>query len=235
MESKNKSNIVLITEYHVPKDPQRHREYLHCLKQNITNQHIKKIELFVESDTKARFSGPFSSAKLNYNIKPSRPTFQDLFNFCNRSYPDQICMIANADITFDDTLGDINCDNIQGKFLALSRWEDPPDAQRPYRIRPFGGKGGWSHDTWIFKTPVEIKHADFPMGKCGCDHAIAYLAHESGMLVTNPCWQIITHHKHRTGYRTKSARWPSQPGPYLYVSGNKDINTPSQLRFIPYD
>lgn len=211
-------NLILLQEYHTPQNETRQNEYLKCLKRNIKNQYIKKIEIFIQADTKH----PIESSKINYNIVSERPTFQDLFYFCNKTYSDQMCMISNADIMFDNTLGVINQDNMKNKFIALTRRKERGGKEVPF------ARGGWSQDTWIFKSPVKIEDANFTMGIMGCDNRIAYLAHKSGMLVTNPSDQIRAKHLHQSEYRTISKDDECRVlGQYLYVHPNNNINKPS--------
>lgn len=213
-------NLILLQEYHTPQNEARQNEYLKCLETNIKNKYIKKIEIFIEPDTKP----PIESSKINYNIVSDRPTFQDLFYFCNKTYPDQICMISNADIMFDNTLSFINQDNMKNKFIALTR-RDHRGKEEPF------ASGGWCQDTWIFKCPVKIKGANFTMGIRGCDNRIAYLAHKSGMLVTNPSDQIKARHIHQSEYRTKiRCDAPIVLGRHLWVHPNNNINKPSILK-----
>lgn len=214
-------NLILLQEYYTSQNEARRDEYLKCLETNIKNKYIKKIEIFIEPDTKP----PIESSKINYNIVSDRPTFQDLFYFCNKTYPDQICMISNADIMFDNTLGVIKKDDMKNKFIALTR-----RAERNGKEVRFA-RGGWSQDTWIFNSPVKIEGANFTMGRQGCDNRIAYLAHESGMLVTNPSDQIRAKHLHKSQHRNRddsSKVW----GLYLYVQPNNNINSISIRKVI---
>jgi hypothetical protein len=211
------NNLILLIEYHVPQNKARHDEYLECLKKNIKNQYISKIEIFIEADTKP----PIESSKINYNIVSVRPTFQNLFYFCNKTYPDQICIISNSDIIFDNTLGVLNQDNMKNKFLALSRRDDSDSVVG----------GHYSQDVWVFKSPVKIESANFRMGILGCDNRISYLASKSGMMVTNPAYQIRAKHLHKSQYRT-AERESIIPGPYLFVVPNNDINKRSIKRII---
>jgi hypothetical protein len=184
-------------EFFRPDNTERYKEYLHCLAENIQNVYIDTIVLLVSDDSDC----PLISNKMIHRQLDKRPTYDDIFKICNEEYVDQVCIISNSDIIFDDTLKHITDKNILNKFVALNRWDLNGDGS----LSKFRHNIGDSQDCWIFKSPVDIPGADFTMGKLGCDNRIVYLAHESGMGVINPSEQIITQHFHNTNFRTTSA------------------------------
>ena len=215
--------MILLSEYFIPSNEERHREYLYCIESNSKNPNIEIIELFIESDNDKL---PFESNKVNYNFVNERPTFSYLFEFCNEKYKGEICIISNLDIIFDQTLKHINNSNISNKFITLNRYDIKEDG----KLYPFRHNIGDSQDCWIFKSPININGADFTMGRLGCDNKIAYLAYESGMNVINPRGQIITRHLHNVEFRTISEDSENTVwGMHLLVLASKDINTPSLL------
>lgn len=192
-----KRDMVLLMEYFQSDNAGRLGEHLTCLEENILNNIISKIVLFISDDSVCLIN----SKKIEIKYLNNRPTYDDIFKICNKEYSNEICIVSNADIMFDDSLRYINNVNINNRFIALNRWDLNEDGS----LIRFRHDIGDSQDCWIFKSPVNIKNADFTMGKLGCDSRIAYLAFEVGMDVINPSEQIITKHLHNTKSRTVSA------------------------------
>jgi hypothetical protein len=206
----------LIIEYFKSDDYQRHSEYLTCIHENLENEHIEKIYVFISDDSKLNFK----SDKLEIVQIDKRPTYKDLFEFCNENLKDQICIISNADIIFDDTILNLKKVNLLEVFIALTRWEVFCE-NGEWCIAPFNNSS--SQDVWAFQTPIKVTdEMDFHLGKPRCDNKIAKLISEH-YEIRNPGLQIITSHFHMSGYRTYSGN-EGMPGPYLCLSPNDDIN-----------
>lgn len=217
----------LIIEYYKPSNDTRNSEYLYCIEKNIESKLFEQIHVFVEEGSVL----PDILSKEVIVHLDKRKTFQDLFDFCNIEFPDEICIIANTDIIFDGTIKYVNKNNIDGRFLCLTRWDILPDK----KIRFFDNQSGiayFSQDSWIFKTPIPIRDADFFMGKPGCDNKIAYIAHQSGMDVRNPSKGIITKHIHATNYRTYIPGKDTVAGPWMGIEPTNNINRESKKRML---
>ena len=214
----------LLIEYHVPKNEERHEEYLTCLRENIRNVFIDKIHIFLESNRKRP---PIDDPKIVY-VKPSRKSFEeqkkaniseydkgylnkkeqsrasysDYFRYARENLHGQSCIIANSDIFFDETLEVINGVDLKNTLICLSRW-DIKKGLGGDAVRLFNRAD--SQDSWIFTSPVNKKveeDATFFLGRVGCDNKLAWIAYEAGMKLTNPAKQIITKHLHQIDYRT---------------------------------
>lgn len=206
----------LIIEYFKSPDYQRHSEYLTCIHENLDNEHIDKIYVFISDDSKLNFT----SKKIKVIQRDTRPTYKDLFEFCNENLKEQICIIANADIIFDETISTLNDADLSNVFVALTRWE-VFNENGEWCIAPFNNSS--SQDTWAFRSPIEVTdEMDFLLGKPGCDNKIAKLMSEK-YEVRNPGLQIVTCHFHMSGHRTYDNA-DRIPGPYLCLAPNDDIN-----------
>jgi spore maturation protein CgeB len=146
----------------------------------------------------------------------SRITYNDYFKVINEiAGPDDISIIANLDIVFNDTI--LHAVKMQrNECYALTRY-DATLAGITFFNRAD------SQDVWIFKgKPPQIVGADFNLGVPGCDNRIAYLLNLNGYLVTNPSLTIKTYHYHNSNIRNyMNARGYSivkaVPGPYLML------------------
>ncbi len=215
----------LLIEYFRSDDYQRHSEYITCIHENLENEHIEKIYVFVSDDSKLNFK----SDKIEIIQKEDRPTYKDLFDFCNTNLKNQICIISNADIIFDDTITNLKEVNLLEVFIALTRWEVFCE-NGEWCIAPFNNSS--SQDVWAFQTPIKVTdEMDFHLGKPRCDNKIAKLISEN-YEIRNPGLQIITSHFHMSGYRTYSGN-EGMPGPYLCLVPNDDIN--KQTEYVEID
>lgn len=214
----------LIIEYFVPKNKQRHQEYLECLQQNIDNEFITKIHIFISDDSVL----DIQSDKFIINKVDTRPTYEDLFEYCNENLKDEICIVANGDIIFTDKLSLINTISMENVFVALTRWELLFHENQWVAV-PFNN---WtSQDSWIFKSPIKTsEEMNFTMGLLGCDNRIAKLVYDQGYEIRNPGNELVNIHNHRTQYRTYTHE--RVPSPYLLVTPNADITKKTRLAEI---
>lgn len=237
----------LLIEYFKSSNPHRDQEYLFCINQNIFNDLITKIYVFISDDS----IFDLKSDKIEIVKLDNRPTFLDLFKFSNENLNDQICIISNTDIFFDKTLEHLKDFNFENIFLSLTRWDifynnnewSMKFYDNPWRdfYLPDGTKsieesittGHLSQDAWIFKTQVKLdERSNFLMGKPGCDNRISQIMNENEYDVRNPSKQIIIKHLHQTNYRTYNNK-DLILGPYLLIRPNDDLNKSCKKKVIP--
>jgi hypothetical protein len=165
--------IRLFYNYYEDKNPARKKEVDFCLQKNLANPHIKTI--IIESNRK--------------------PTYTYFFQKINQiTEPDDINIICNSDIFFDETV--VLASNIKHKELyALLRWEWQPNGAALFHERPD------SQDTWITRGRIENVFGDFTLGIRGCDNRIAHEFLHSGYDVKNPAKSIKSYHVHTSQVR----------------------------------
>jgi hypothetical protein len=209
--------LKLIIEYYNPSNENRQKEYDFCVDKNINSKLFEQVIIFLEKGSVLpEYISSHKSVKV---IEEERKTFQNLFDYCDENFKGDICVISNTDIIFDNTLKKINNDNIEGKMFCLTRWDILPNKT----IRFFNNRQGianYSQDSWIFKSPSNIKGADFHMGKPGCDNKMVYIAEQSGLVPSNPSMDIITKHLHTSNFRT-------------YTPGGKETVSPPWWGLVP--
>jgi hypothetical protein len=127
-------------------------------------------------------------------------TYYDAFTAALSVPSNDIVLVANSDIWFNDTLAHLWRIPLkeQSLFLALLRWEETTQIFGP---RPD------SQDTWIFARdlltfPILKSELGYPFGQSGCDNAIALDMMRKKFLVVNPAYTIKTMHLHRSNVRT---------------------------------
>jgi hypothetical protein len=227
--------MILLTEYYKSTNQQRDQEYLFCLKQNLKVDMFTKLYIFISDDSVL----DLDSDKIEVVKLEKRPTYKDLLVFCNQ-FQDEICVITNTDIFFDESLEHLKDYNFDNKFISLTRWDIVYDKE-VWKMRYYDlpWRNNWttaqfSQDSWLFKTPVKVDdRTDFTMGRAGCDNRISQIFHELGYSVVNPSKKIITKHFHQSNHRTYD---PTETitGPYLLISPTDDLNQETKLLTIPH-
>ena len=209
--------MILLTEYFISDNLERQKEYEICLENNLKNEFITNIVLFNSDNSEFNIN----SDKITMVDLEERPNYQEIFNYCNENFKDEICIISNADIIFNDSLRHINKENIKGKFLALSRW----DIIEHNKAQLYDWS--YSQDCWIYLAPHDFKGGEYTMGRLGCDNRIAYDAKSSGLEVTNPAKLIKTFHLHRSNHRTYKQD-DILMGNFMFVETNDNMDNISE-------
>lgn len=205
----------LLLEYFTSGNKYRQREYDICLHHNLKQEPIDKVHLFISDDSIPPEWA--DGAKIIRSEK--RPTYNDIIEYCNKELEDEICIIANGDIMFNDTLSNLSKENLEGKFLALSRWEWMGNG----KIHHFDWD--FSQDVWIFKSPMTgFTGGNYTMGLPGCDNRITHEVEEYGHRVLNPSKLIRTVHLHTSNHRTYKNS-DTVKGEYLFVSSTSDMES----------
>ena len=224
----------LLIEYFQSSNKQRDIEYKYCINENIKNSEIKKIWVFISDNSVLDIqSDKIQIIKIN-----NRPTYNFLIDWSNQNLKNEICIISNGDIFFNQTLSFLN-DNLNNTFIALTRWDLVNQDGKwfaQFYNHPWRGNittGQLSQDCWIYQSPIKTdERLNFTMGKPGCDNRIVQIYHELGYNVKNPSLQIQSFHVHNTNYRTYN-HTDIVMGPYLLVEPNNDIKLDCQRKTIP--
>jgi len=199
--------IRLFTCWYDAGNPLRQAELEECLRRNLANPHIRQVVLWKDSG-----SVPVRESKLWVREEKRQPTFDNLFALasavCARN---DIAVIANSDIRFDDTvalagnLGSNEC-------YALLRWEE--------NHKLFSSEDGPrddSQDAWFFRAPIPLVGADFSPGRPRCDNGLAYRLWRLGFDLRNPAKSIHIHHLHASSVRNYDSKKYRVPRPWLHL------------------
>lgn len=120
-----------------------------------------------------------------------RLTFNQMFKLF---IPNEINIIANSDIYFDETILNVRWIGIN-ECYALSRWDYQNE-----RAVLFNRKD--SQDVWVFNGEVTENIGNYNLGVAGCDNKIAYELAQCKYQVSNPSKTIHAIHLHESNYRT---------------------------------
>jgi len=201
--------ILLISHYDEP-NPARAAEYAECLERNCALSRIEQVHVFCEDDSR-----PKASPKVKIIALRHRPRFSDLFEHANGELVGRICIIANSDIYFDQTIQHFTFTDFTDLLFCLSRWNVDENGQ----TKLVDGARG-SQDAWIFRAPIKPFTNDWPLGLLACDNRLAYEAQVAGLRLLNPCVSVHANHLHLTGVhnwteetRVEGASHFVDPGP----------------------
>ena len=198
--------FILITEWFPAECETRREEYLRCLKSNLRNSVIDEIHLLIP----VHFANliPIEHPKLIISItEATRLTFRNAFEYADR-FHGFVCIIANADILFDETLNRAEAFTNDGQVIALGRRE--MDNGKSYVVPRID-----SQDAWMFHSPLDLSKSalyslNFYFGVPRCDNRVAGVLREGGFHLVNPIFDIAAVHVHKSLSRPKAHQVPGK-------------------------
>ena len=194
-------------------------KYFILLEVELTNEDKNLYDKIIDKNTnlqgkiKDEFITLLKNEKTEIVFIRTRPTYRVIFNFCN-NYDNIIWILSNSDINFpiwnNDKLKKILNIDYSKNFFALTRYDIYDELLDLYKDSVKGiiikkdniryktqDVRGWSMDSWIFKSPINIKNINlnFHLGKPECDSRMNFQLSKIREVV-NPCLDIISIHKH---------------------------------------
>jgi len=189
--------ILLVGSYY-ESDKDREEEFLFCLKKNFKSEIFDNIHVLFDV-SKGKCGKVLEFIKENniyVKFINERHKYFDFFEH-SKTVDDEIIVIANSDIYFDETIYLVKKLNMNNKFIVLSRWNDIRNGT--IKFWPVDCDHSGTADTWIFKNPIKDMESNILLGAHFCDGRIAYEAKQVGYKVINPCYSIKTYHVHNLG------------------------------------
>ena len=212
------TDIHLITQFFIHRDPTRYSEIKECLRRNVQNPNITFIHLLNERIYSVDELGVDSPKIIQTNIEV-RLKYQHVFKYIRENAIKGYHILANSDIFFDNTITNLLLSDIHlsKKMFALLRYEyrQEPElgqthdlSQEPTlgqthdlsQCKLFGPRFD-SQDTWIFHSNFPIlqsweKIFKFQFGQPGCDNKLLYLMKLLAYEIYNDPLFIKTYHNH---------------------------------------
>ena len=199
--------MILITTYYKSRNINRQSEIDICLKKNFENKYIKKIyllnnEIFdlnhININYKNKIEQIVICSDINYKLN-----YKDAIEFINNNLIHDICILANSDIYFNDSLSKITNKNINNYFFALLRYDEDENGKIDI-FRRYNEPRDDSQDSWIFRAPLNINtnNLKFSFGTLGCDSIFASLVYDTKINISNPSYDIVSIHLHNSNHRT---------------------------------
>ena len=162
--------MILITQIY-NNNKVRYNEMIKALKLNCKNRIINKIILLNEKKLNLDSISP----KIKQIIIGKRLTYKIAFDYSNNNFDENnIIILANSDIWFDNSIEIINRCNMVNKVFALSRYDFTPNKDYVF-FNNFK-----SQDCWIYQNPIKLQFPhNFYLGYPGCDNRIAWIISKS--------------------------------------------------------
>jgi hypothetical protein len=136
------------------------------------------------------------------------------FRLAAERWPGRVCVLANADIQFDETARLLPFVVRPKTLVTLTRWENDSTPRMLGHLRDGRFYSG-TQDVWAFIGGQLVGVGDHvPLGYIGCDQAIVGEAMKAGYTIVNPAFSIKTKHNHAGGERGPDEE--SVVGTYAY-------------------
>lgn len=196
--------MILITTYYKSNNENRNSEIDKCLLKNSENNYIEKIYLLNNQTYNLDFINNNKIVQIIINTgKDYKLKYNDAIKFINENLSNNICILSNSDIYFDDTLSKITDSVINNKLFALLRYDEDINGNKKI-FEWYNMARNDTQDSWIFKSPlkVDLDKLNFSLGTLGCDSIFASILYDTGITITNPSYDIVTTHVHLSEHRS---------------------------------
>ena len=214
-------DIVLIQQYYIDGNAERHAENKKCLFYNSHNSYITKIILLNERLYSDEELG-VKSGKIVQVVTGKRLSYKDAFDHVTNNNIEGYLILANTDIFFDKSVINVMRSGLTTtrKMFCQLRFEyDGSSNLRNCRI--FGPRPD-SQDTWIWHsnmktTKSQRKILDIHLGTQGCDNKVIYLFNLLGFICHNEPHLIKTYHYHKSQIRNYNSNTKRATLPYYAI------------------
>ena len=214
--------IILIQQFYVDKNPERHRENKFCLNINNNNKFIDEIILLNEKIyTKDELGIENDTTKIKQININKRLNYKDVFYYIEELKLNGYIILANTDIFLDSTIERVKISGLskERKVFCQLRHEfignKDLSSCKLHLYRPD------TQDAWIWHTNScltknQREILDYRMGKNGCDNKTVYIFSILGFACHNEPTFIKIYHYHKSQIRNylNDGRIP---GPYYSI------------------
>jgi hypothetical protein len=226
--------INLYSTYFISSNKKRQDELNFCLKKNLQNEYIDKINIFLDKNTKiCNFYNFFENKyynkytnKLNFIRIEKIPTYKDWIEHSQTNK--LISVFSNADIYFDESINKMfQYLKKPNSIICLSRHEDL-DSGKILHKNPHWSQDVWAINSNYLKNLNFISQIDISVGQCRCDNKFAYVMNTYGWDLYNPCSIIKCFHKHESRIINYNPIEPINIGALAFVHPCKNLE-PSKI------
>jgi hypothetical protein len=195
----------------------RREEFDACIAANLAHPVVAHaIDLAERGFQNPRFA---AHPKLLRHALDHRLTFADAVRCANALLPlDTLVVLVNLDVQLGTGWHDAALLVPPGSRVALClgrhEFTDGGRSEPDPALAEFAH--AHAHDAWVWRTPLEVQDADFPLGTAGCDNAFAHRLAQAGRLCRNPMFQLEILHRDGAG----------RPGTYSRRDGRSAADRP---------
>ena len=198
---KKEFNLLLPWYNHPDKNSLRYKEIHQCLEINLKNDQLKSIIFFYEvNKVDELYFDDYQHPKIKIvpviTSKKRDITFNRLVRYANTHLLNEVCIISNNDIYYDNTLNEIfKLDFYKNNyFISLTRKNHDEYLDNNNKIwKPHSG----SQDSWMFVSPLKLMDCEINLGWIQCDNIISEKYDSLGYNVINPHFSINAWHLHK--------------------------------------
>jgi hypothetical protein len=162
---------------------------MYCLYKNLSNQYIDQIVLLTEKN--CRFSNVFSDKLILHTID-DRLTYSQWLDLSNNLHHNEIKVLANSDIYFDDTIKNLhNITNWDSHILYVCSRKDETKNGEIIPSRLYHNDHcsvidiKRSQDVWIYKNKIKDFESNYYLGVMNCDSKLSESIRENQMQMIN--------------------------------------------------
>jgi hypothetical protein len=202
----DKKIVLYICDYFC-NEIKRRREIQMVLNANLELDIISKVVILYENWDKLNkdiiqkeYFSYLNNEKIDVYDHNVRQTYKDIYLHSKEHFQNDIIVISNSDICFDNTLKRVNELIFDCNILyAISRLQRTVNNKSIYTV-PYQNciNTNWSYDTYIFKHPLNINPDDIniKVGVSGCDtYFVKKLTVNNLIKVYNPVFDIRCWHE----------------------------------------
>jgi hypothetical protein len=213
---KMRTEVHLVTQYYkvsngdLEYQKNRQKEIYECLERNCALGNIDMIHLLFEDNSVADLPTTVTEhPRVTCVYLGKRMTYEDVFSYYNTCLIGKICILANSDIFFNESVDFLQHIDFRDTVIALTRYESPSQTGKESVL--YGQEcnlvqnNPWlkrdeiavfSQDTWIWcqNKRLCIPNCDFFLGVTGCDNMIVRRFLQASYNVINPCNFIASIH-----------------------------------------
>jgi hypothetical protein len=183
-----KDGFIMIQQYYNDKNEERQKELDLCVYSNLKSMFVKKLILWNETGVIVPEILKESDKLLIEEDKPWI-NYQDIINYTNQKYPNDIIILSNLDIYLEFSHRFLDLYHYltieKDVVYCLSRIETNKDGH--LFLEPSNEKLGYGNcqDTWIFRGDVPLTNCSIPLGYISCENSFAHCVKESGLIPVN--------------------------------------------------
>ena len=199
--------VLIVTQFFLPGEPSRLREIQRALALNCSNEVVAGIYLLVERPYTDEELG-IVCAKITQEVIGRRLTFADVFggSWGRKAGGGAVCILANADISFDSSISAAQAVDLTNHVLCLRRTEVNTSGTCASPV--------YAQDAWVWNgMPMDNVKCDFEVGRSGCDNRLVHELLRGGKVPT-AFDRVKAWHHHRASERPARAVGRID-GPYL--------------------
>lgn len=207
------SNITVFLQWY--DDPETITYRTFCLLENLENKYINHIHIFdehSESLSSLLEQTEDLGKKISISTIDKRLDYATWISFADNHYPEDIKVLINSDIFFDESIAFLKTRNYNKHTLyAITRKDLTLDKKIVASCDRYGDTSVptnpmYSHDCWIYRDKLKISNIDdlnFDLGKGNCDRLFKQTLDKNKILFINLHKQINAVHVDYRKTRTR--------------------------------